>query len=117
LSVGVALLSTPVQAQAEGGPSCSATVEVTGDMEVAQDISAMLSRRGLPPPSHPSVSACPPVTARVREHAGMLEVEIDDGQGRRQERRVGSLEAAAALIESWARVDLPDPLLSRRPRP
>jgi hypothetical protein len=54
---------------------------------------------------------------QVSEEASGIRVVVRDRHGRGADRLVASVEVAAALIESWSRPDLVDPLLATRARP
>ncbi len=86
-------------------------------MELVEQMGTELARRGIAVNELAIGSDCVPVRATISPGDHTLLVTIVDAQGRRSEREVGSLEAAAALVESWARTDVPDPLLSRRATP
>ncbi len=111
LSLSLVLLTS----RALGAAPCPPAAEVAGDMELVEQVGQELGRRGIAVGA-PASLECNAVLATVTRGDSTLHVVIDD-QGRRSERDVGSLDAAVALIESWARTDLPDLLLSRQATP
>jgi hypothetical protein len=57
------------------------------------------------------------VRVTIAEEPGGIRVVLRDRDGRGTERLVASVDGAAALIESWTRPDLVDPLLAGRASP
>ena len=78
---------------------------VTGDPGLAAQISDLLHARG--------VASCPDLEARVERLGTAVAVRSDRADGT-EPRVVGDPETAATVIESWARADLADPLLTVR---
>lgn len=80
-----------------------------GDEAVAKAVSALLLTAGVQTTGE---RHCVTVIAELRrEPDGRLGVRLADTQGRSTDRRVSDAETAAAVIESWARVDLVAPML------
>ncbi|MDZ4696846.1 MAG: hypothetical protein SGI86_17035 [Deltaproteobacteria bacterium] len=77
--------------------------------EVASEVTAFLSRSGIA--NNFAAAGCGIVLARVDRVGGGLQVRIKDASGRISQRDVSSVAAAGALIESWARSDVPASLL------
>jgi hypothetical protein len=114
-TLAVTLLGSPLvgrTAQAAGG---ALPAVLDGDPMLVASIGDDLARRGIVTIAPPDAEA---VRVRLaREDRGIL-VDLSDPQGRTAERAVGSPDTAAALIESWSRREIADPLLApRRPEP
>lgn len=60
------------------------------------------------------MGSCPVIRARIERRGNDLFVAIEDAHGRTSERTVSDAEGAAALVESWMRDDLIEPLLTGR---
>lgn len=82
--------------------TCRATAVVDGDHELVETVTAMLARRGVDTRS----SECPASAATVIRRGTSIVVTVRDPDGRRSERTLADPEAAAAVIESWARRDI-----------
>jgi hypothetical protein len=106
--VGTALLSTA--AHAEDERVLPAALE--GDPELVARVADELARRGV------SIGAGDEVVmASLAQEGDGIRVALRDPQGRTTERLVSSVDTAAALVESWARRDIADPLLEPRAPP
>jgi hypothetical protein len=106
--LGAALLASRAHADQER-PALPALLE--GDPELVATVAEDLGRRGV-------ATAAPGDEAihvsLAREEDGIL-LGLRDQEGREAERRVATAGTAAALIESWARPGIAEPLLDRRP--
>lgn len=72
-------------------------------------IAAALAREGI---NVDATEGCPAGRATVERRDGELLVTITDTAGRTSERSVSSVESVAALVASWTRGDLIEPLLA-----
>jgi hypothetical protein len=107
--VGTALLSAA--AHAEDERVLPAALE--GDPELVARVGDELARRGVTLGTGDEV-----VAANLAREGDGIRVALHDPQGRATERVVASVDTAAALVESWSRRDIADPLLApRAPRP
>jgi hypothetical protein len=89
--------------------ACPPGVRLLGDEAAAQAVSAILLTSGVQTSGE---QHCVTVIAELRrEPDGRLGVRLVDTQGRSTDRLVSDAETAAAVIESWARVDLVAPML------
>src|SRR5262245_6514163 len=75
-----------------GTAPCPPAAEVAGDMPLVEQIGKELTRRGISVSSEPA-SSCAAVHATVTEGDHTLHLTIDDAEGRRSERDIGSLDA------------------------
>jgi hypothetical protein len=100
----VLVLATPV-ASAE---PCRATALLEGDDQLVDALDAALHRRGIETTAR---AECPAARARITRRGSAIAVSVVDPDGRSSERSLANLDAAASLIESWARQDLNAPLL------
>ncbi len=82
---------------------CPATAVLQGDGALVDSIDAALTRRGI---ATSATANCPAATARIERRGGAVAVIVTDPNGRRSERTLADLDAAASLIESWARQDM-----------
>jgi hypothetical protein len=91
--------------RAAGAAPCPVTAVLDGDAALVEPIDAELVRRGIA--TTPSES-CPVAKAHVerRDDRAAITVTVVDPSGRRSERTLADPDAAAALIESWARQDM-----------
>jgi hypothetical protein len=94
--------------------TCVPAVLLAGAPGLTHSVAMSLARSGI---ASREVAGCPPVRVWLVGLDGAIAVTIEDGYGRRSERHVASVETAAALVETWARGDLPDDLLTRPPAP
>ncbi len=92
--------------------ACGPAALLVGPPGLTQAVAASLARSGIATREAPG---CAPVRVRLDRRDGAIDLSIDDGYGRHSERRVGSADTVAALVESWARADLADDLLVRGP--
>lgn len=100
---------------------CKPSTALKGERSVVTAIEPILRSRGVDvipaagsePPSF-IAGACRHVTAEVTTGGARIMVWVSDAEGRRAERLTEDAEAAATVIESWARGDLVDPLLAAR---
>jgi hypothetical protein len=89
--------------------ACPPGVRLLGDEAAAKAVSALLLTAGVQTSGE---QHCVTVIAELRrEPDGRLGVRLADTQGRSTDRLVSDAETAAAVIESWARVDLVAPML------
>ncbi|MBI5525822.1 MAG: hypothetical protein HY897_05765 [Deltaproteobacteria bacterium] len=94
-----------------GAPSCRPAALVDGDEATADAVRRALVDRGI---AAAGVEGCPVIRARVVQNGGMLAVSIEDAAGRKNERAVTRVDAAATVIATWAQGDLAEPLLVPR---
>jgi hypothetical protein len=80
--------------------------------ELAAPVVAALARDGI---AATAPADCPVVRARLAARPEGVLLIVDDAHGRASERLVADAENAAALIASWTRGDLIEPLLAVRP--
>ncbi|MEJ7596473.1 MAG: hypothetical protein WKG01_01080 [Kofleriaceae bacterium] len=113
----VLVMSTSVAAD----PPCKPSAQITGESTVIRAIEVALRGRGIdvetPAPDGPAFVSvtCRRVSAEVTiGDGGRLFVAVIDADGRQTQRVAEYTEAAATVIESWARGDLLDPLLASR---
>jgi hypothetical protein len=101
-------------------PPCKPSAQVTGERTVVRAIEEVLRARGIDVQVAAGddtafVAACRRVTAEISiGDEGRLVVAVTDADGRRTRRAAEDTEAAATVIESWARADLLDPLFATR---
>ena len=105
------VLAEPAPAAVRGAEqqACPPGVRLFGDEAAAKAVSALLLTAGVQTSGE---QHCVTVIAELRrEPDGRLGVRLADTQGRSTDRLVSDAETAAAVIESWARVDLVAPML------
>lgn len=93
-------------------PDCAPTILLQGD--APKELSLLLNQRGIQTKPTPS---CPATKVKLSRTPQGLLVEIEDPQGRKSQRTVSTIEAAAAVIQSWTSADLSDPLMFRQITP
>jgi len=98
--VFIACTLFPPRADSE---SCPPIATVEGDPAEAAALEQVLRADGI---ETAPMGACPGVRAHVARRGEGISVFIEDADGRSSVREVGTVEAAAALVESWARRDL-----------
>lgn len=118
IAIGLVLVITSAAA---ADPPCKPSAQVTGDTAIVSALEVVLRGRGIVVNAATAEqaafvsSACRRVVADVAiVDGGRLFVSITDPEGRRARRTAEDTEAAATVIESWARGDLVDPLLAAR---
>jgi hypothetical protein len=89
--------------QSASAAECRATAVLEGDGVLVDSIDAALTRRGI---ATSAAADCPAATARIERRGTAVAVIVTDPNGRRSERTLADLDAAASLIESWARQDM-----------
>ena len=94
------LLGALVAGSSAGGSPCPPAAVVAGAS--ADDVGRILEQRGVAAPRE----GCPAVTASIHATAAGLTVNIVDVAGRSVERSASTAEAAATVVESWARDDV-----------
>lgn len=118
LAVGVAALASIGVAAADS--VCKPSAKVTGEAPTVVAVETVLRGRGIELVAAIAEGTafvdtpCRHVRAEVVTGGGRIMVWITDGEGRRSQRMAEDAEAAASVIESWARGDLVDPLLAAR---
>ncbi len=87
---------------------CPPAAVLQGEGVTREQLASELELRGITgaPPA-----GCPSVHVQVSDSGGAILVAMLDSQGRSAERLTASRTVAAALIESWSRADLSEPLL------
>ena len=87
---------------------CPPAAVLEGEGATREHLALELEQRGITgaPPR-----GCPAVRVLVSDSGGAILVAMLDPQGRSAERLTASRGVAAALIESWSRADLSEPLL------
>jgi hypothetical protein len=118
----IALVSVLVSTSAAAAdPACKPSARVTGEGVVVRAIEVVLRARGIDVAAvstdQPAFvgSPCRGVIADITiGEAGRLVVAVTDEEGRHALRTAEDTEAAATVIESWARRDVVDPLLLAR---
>lgn len=109
LAGALVVLATP---SASAETSCRATALLEGDATLVDALDAALHRRGIATTATATATTgCRAARARITRQGGSIIVSVVDPDGRRSERRLADLDAAASLIESWARPDLNAALL------
>ena len=99
----------PAAVRGAADEACPPGVRLLGDEAAAKEVSAHLLTAGVQTSGE---QHCVTVIAELRrEPDGRLGVRLADTQGRSTDRLVSDAETAAAVIESWARVDLVAPML------
>jgi len=102
LTVIVFLLGAASRASAA---ECRATAVVDGgDAALVDAVDAALARRGIA--TRVGDDSCPPAKVRVERRTTTVWVSVTDPHGRSSERTLVDVEAAASLVESWARPDM-----------
>ncbi len=112
IGLAVVTMTTGVSAVPAATP-CTPAAIVEGPMpDISLQVSAALQRSGVSS-GRPATGAatCGVVRATVRRAQEGVLVSIQDQYGRRSHRAVSSPAAAATLIESWARTDVPADVL------
>ena len=105
----------PAAVQGVEQQACPPGVRLLGDEATAKAVSAHLLTAGVQTSGE---QHCVTVIAELRQEPdGRLSVRLADTQGRSTERLVSNAETAAAVIESWARVDLVAPMLETPTQP
>jgi hypothetical protein len=82
---------------------CRATAVLDGDGVLVDTIDSTLRERGI---ATKATAACPTTTALVERRDNAIAVTITDPYGRRSTRTLEDVDAAASLIETWARQDM-----------
>jgi hypothetical protein len=90
-------------AQRTSAAECPATAVLEGEGALVDSIDAQLARRGI---ATTPTADCPVAKARIERRGTAVTVIVTDPNGRRSERALADLDAAASLIESWARQDM-----------
>jgi hypothetical protein len=99
---------------AHGAELCPPAATVAGDAHRVAPVRRSLAERGI---SQVGTPGCPRLEVAIARASAGFDLHITDADGRTSRRRLRSAEAAATLIESWARTELSDPLLPlRQPR-
>lgn len=97
-----------VVAPRTAGATCRAVVVLEGDAGLVDTLETALQRRGI---ATRAAQDCPTTKARIDRRDSAIVVSVVDAAGRSSERTLVDLDAAASLIESWARQDMNDSLL------
>lgn len=101
----LALSVTLLAARAAAAGPCEVAIEVTGDPALVATVRRLLAERD----PAAATASCPVVHARLeRRGAAIAVVRVTEVV---EERIVTAPETAAAVIESWSRTDLEEPLL------
>jgi hypothetical protein len=87
---------------------CRATAVLEGDAALVDSIDGALRRRGV---STRATADCPAAKARIDRQGAQIAVSVVDPAGRKSQRVFVDTDAAASLIESWARQDFNASLL------
>lgn len=87
---------------------CHATAVLEGDAALVDSIDGALRRRGV---ATRQAAACPAAKARIDRQGTQIAVSVVDPSGRKSQRLFVDTDAAASLIESWARQDFNASLL------
>jgi hypothetical protein len=112
-AVGPALLAAALLGGAARAQAGALPAVLDGDPALVASIGDDLVRRGIATSAPPDAEA---VRVRLARQDQGIVVDLSDPQGRTAERAVASADTAAALIESWSRREIADPLLTpRRP--
>ncbi|MFN0250408.1 MAG: hypothetical protein ACKV2T_26245 [Kofleriaceae bacterium] len=118
--IGIAFTLAATASRAAADPPCKPSAQLKGEHAVVIAIEPMLRARGIDGVVAASTdpafvaSSCRSVTAEVATLGARIMVWVTDADGRRAQRLTEDTEAAATIIESWARGDLVDPLLDAR---
>ncbi|MCC7381599.1 MAG: hypothetical protein IT384_07195 [Deltaproteobacteria bacterium] len=99
-------LATP---PAFGAGTCP--IQWEGDSEALAMLFQQLARQGVDLRSADDDSGCAPLVARLERRGASLDLRLVDARGQVTVREVSSATVAAALVESWARIDLVAQLL------
>lgn len=103
--VALVLVLASAHAAAE---ECRATAVLEGDAALVDTIDGALRRRGV---ATRATADCPAAKARIDRRGAQIAVSVVDPAGRKSERVFVDTDAAASLIESWARQDFNAQLL------
>lgn len=87
---------------------CRATAVLEGDPALVDSIDGTLQKRGV---ATRAMQNCPAARARVERDGTQITVSVVDAAGRKSQRSFVDSDAAASLIESWARQDFNAQLL------
>jgi hypothetical protein len=93
---------------------CGPSASVQGPDDVVTSIRHTLRARGI---AIDSLDGCPSVRTTVTRTTSGLRVTVEDPYGRKSERTVAEADAAATIIESWARTEDEAALLAARDWP
>lgn len=107
--IGPAILAWTVLLPAA---ACLPAVALDGDPALVEALVRRLEALGVLTTEGRREPGCPPLEATVFGRPGEIAVTLRDAEGRAPSRTVRDVEVAASWIESWARRDLIDPLLS-----
>ena len=99
---------------ARGEPACLPVARVSGDPVLEHEVVKLLRERGLPVAGE---SPCGTVDVVLIADADRVRLTLRDGQEPPVDRVADDVEAAATVIESWARRDVSAPLLAAREAP
>jgi hypothetical protein len=110
--LGATLLGGRARAEGDERPALPALLE--GDPGLVAIVADDLGRRGVATAAAGDGAAIRVTLAQERDD---ILLGLHDQQGRAAERRVATAETAAALIESWARPGIAEPLFDRRAPP
>ena len=110
--LGATLLGGRARAGSDERPALPALLE--GDPALVAIVADDLGRRGVATAAAGDGAA---IRVTLAQEPGDILLGLRDQQGRAAERRVATAETAAALIESWARPGIAQPLLDRQAPP
>ncbi len=88
---------------ADPDDSCSRVVALTGEPALVVPISRRLARSGV---TLVARKGCRPLRVAVKRHGDRLRCTIRDAHGRTSVREVNDVATAAAIIDSWTRMEL-----------
>ncbi|HEY4178001.1 MAG TPA: hypothetical protein VGM90_14235 [Kofleriaceae bacterium] len=83
--------------------SCPVTAVLEGDGALVDSLDTTLGKRGV---STTASENCPATHARIDRKGAGIAISLVDPAGRRSERTIADVDAAASVIESWARQDV-----------
>lgn len=110
------VLATASAAAAD--PPCKPSASLQGESSIVAALEPVLQQRGVEVHAVAAapafVASCRRVTVEVALDDGRILVHVTDPEGRQLSRSAEDTEAAATVIESWARGDLVEPLLAAR---
>jgi hypothetical protein len=99
----VVMFASVLVGRAAHADTCPVTAVLEGDGALVDSLVTTLGKRGV---STTASDNCPATHARIDRKGTGIAISLVDPAGRRSERTIADVDAAASVIESWARQDI-----------